>query len=40
MSTSLIERFRPKDAALPVVVVRLPALAIYDQIATSVGEAA
>ena len=37
---ALIERFRPKDAALPVVVVRLPALAIYDQIATSVGEAA
>src|SRR5271165_1258180 len=36
----LIERFRPKDAALPVVVVRLPSLAIYDQIATSVGEAA
>ena len=29
-----------KDAALPVVVVRLPSLAIYDQIATSVGEAA
>ena len=37
---ALIERFRPKDAALPVVVVRLPSLAIYDQIATSVGEAA
>ena len=37
---ALIERFRPKDAALPVVVVTLPSLAIYDQIATSVGEAA
>ena len=37
---ALIERFRPKDAALPVVVVRLHSLAIYDQIATSVGEAA
>ena len=37
---ALIERFRPKDAPLPVVVVRLPSLAIYDQIATSVGEAA
>ena len=33
---ALIERFRPKDAPLPVVVVRLPSLAIYDQIATSV----
>ena len=37
---ALIERFRPKDAPLPVVVVRLPSLAIYDQIATSIGEAA
>src|SRR5271165_2913972 len=37
---ALIERFRPKHAALPVVVVRLPSLAIYDQIATSAGEAA
>src|ERR1700678_1105397 len=37
---ALIERFRPKDAPLPVVVVRLPSLAIYDQIATSAGEAA
>jgi hypothetical protein len=26
--------------ALPVVIVTLPSLAIYDQIATSVGEAA
>jgi hypothetical protein len=37
---ALIERFRPKDAALPIVVVRLPSLAVYDQIATTVGEAA
>ena len=37
---ALIERFRPKDVALPVVVVTLPSLAIYDQIATSQGEAA
>ena len=37
---ALIERFRPKDAALPVVVVSLPSLAIYDRIATSLGEAA
>jgi hypothetical protein len=36
----LIERFRPKDAEWPVVVVSLPSLAIYDQIATSAGEAA
>ncbi len=37
---ALIERFRPKDVALPIVVVRLPSLAVYDQIGTSVGEAA
>ena len=37
---ALIERFRPKDAALPVVVVRLPSLAVYDQIVATVGEAA
>jgi hypothetical protein len=37
---ALIERFRPKEAELPVVVVSLPSLAIYDRIATSVGEAA
>jgi hypothetical protein len=36
----LIERFRPKDAEWPVVVVSLPPLAIYDQIATCAGEAA
>ena len=36
----LIERFRPKDAEWPVVVVTLPSLAIYDQIATCAGEAA
>jgi hypothetical protein len=37
---ALIERFRPKDMALPVVIVTMPSLAIYDQIAASVGEAA
>ena len=37
---ALIERFRPKDTAVPVVVVTLPSLAIYDQIAATVGEAA
>ncbi|QDM25245.1 IS21 family transposase [Tardiphaga sp. vice304] len=37
---ALIERFRPKGMALPVVVVTLPSLAIYDQIAAAVGEAA
>jgi hypothetical protein len=37
---ALIERFRPKDAQLPVVVVPLPSLAIYDRIATNLGEAA
>ena len=37
---ALIERFRPKDMALPVVIVTLPSLAIYDQIAATVGEAA
>ena len=36
----LIEHFRPKDMALPVVVVTLPSLTIYDQIAAAVGEAA
>ncbi len=36
----LIERFRPKGMALPVVIVTLPSLAIYDQIAATVGEAA
>src|SRR5664280_2069693 len=34
---ALIERFRPKDMALPVVIVTLPSLAIYDQIAAAVG---
>ena len=38
--TALIERFRPKSMALPIVVVTLPSLAIYDQIAATVGEAA
>jgi len=37
---ALIERFRPKDVTLPVVVVTLPALALYDRIATGQGEAA
>jgi hypothetical protein len=37
---ALIERFRPKDTAVPVVVVTLPSLAIYDQIAATMGEAA
>ena len=37
---ALIERFRPKSMALPVVIVTLPSLAIYDQIAATVGEAA
>ena len=36
----LIERFRPKATKWPVVVVTLPSLAIYDQIAASRGEAA
>ena len=35
-----IERFRPKDVAWPTVVVTLPSLAIYDQIATNMGAAA
>jgi hypothetical protein len=30
----------PKDLAPPVVVVTLPSLALYDQIATGLGEAA
>jgi hypothetical protein len=37
---ALIERFRPKDAAMPDVVVTLPSLALYDQIAIDAGEAA
>src|ERR1700733_11513969 len=37
---ALIERFRPKGMALPVVIVTLPSLAVYDQIAATVGEAA
>ncbi len=37
---ALVERFRPKDAAVPNVVVTLPALAIYDQIAINAGAAA
>src|SRR6202521_1080745 len=37
---ALIERFRPKGTTLPVVIVTLPSLAIYDLIAATVGEAA
>jgi len=37
---AMIERFRPKDAALPIVVVTLPSLAIYDEIVATMGEAA
>ncbi len=36
---ALIERFRPKDAALPVVVVTLPSLAVYNEIAATMGAA-
>ena len=36
----MIERFHPKDAALPIVVVTLPSLAIYDEIVATMGEAA
>jgi hypothetical protein len=34
---ALSERFRPKEAALPVVVVTLPPLAIYNEIAATPG---
>ncbi|MGB8363772.1 MAG: IS21 family transposase [Rhizomicrobium sp.] len=37
---AMIERFRPKNAALPIVVVTLPSLAIYDEIVATMGEAA
>jgi hypothetical protein len=37
---ALIERFRPNDAAVPDVVVTLPALAVYDQITMNAGAAA
>jgi hypothetical protein len=37
---AMIERFRPKDATLPIVVVTLPSLAIYDEIVATTGEAA
>jgi hypothetical protein len=40
ISGGLITLFRPKGMALPVVIVTLPSLAIYDQIAATVGEAA
>src|SRR5260370_1428945 len=34
---ALIERFRPRGMAPPVVIVTLPSLAIYDPIAATVG---
>jgi hypothetical protein len=37
---ALTERFRPKDVDLPAVVVTLPSLAIYNEIAMTVGAAA
>jgi hypothetical protein len=37
---ALTERFKPSTAAVPVVVVTLPSLAIYDEIAAFRGEAA
>jgi hypothetical protein len=37
---ALTDRFRPKNAAVPVVVVTLPSLAIYDEIGAARGEAA
>ena len=37
---ALTERFRPKNATVPVVVVTLPSLAVYDEIAATRGEAA
>jgi transposase InsO family protein len=37
---ALIERFRPKDVAWPTVVVTLPSLTLYDQIAVNAGVAA
>jgi len=36
---ALIERFRPEDAAVPDIVVTLPSLALYDQIASNSGAA-
>ena len=37
---ALIERFRPKDTALPVVIITLPSLSSYNEIATAMGVAA
>jgi len=37
---ALIERFRPKDTAIPVVVVTLPPLAVYNDIIATAGAAA
>jgi len=36
----LTERFRPPAASMPAVVVTLPSLALYDEIATAPGETA
>jgi hypothetical protein len=36
---AMIERFRPRDVAWPTVVVTLPSLTLYDQIAINAGEA-
>jgi len=37
---ALIERFRPRSTAIPVVVVTLPSLAVYNVIAATAGAAA
>ena len=37
---ALTERFKPSAAAVPIVVVTLPSLAVYDEIAATRGEAA
>jgi len=37
---ALTDRFRPKNAAVPVVVVTLPSLAVYDELGAARGEAA
>ncbi|MDO8533924.1 MAG: IS21 family transposase [Xanthobacteraceae bacterium] len=37
---ALTERFKPSAAAVPIIVVTLPSLAVYDEIAATRGEAA
>jgi len=37
---ALIERFRPRNTAIPIVVVTLPSLAVYNDIAATAGAAA